>query len=113
MSSSFLVMAIHENQFEGMPAIVDCKNRSRVWPRENGTVCPFGVFPMFCSNILPNLRPVPVMSPVVSLRFPLSYRHFSWVFPNSALVLFDPRNGPLQKHHILKGKYPILARKIL
>ena len=29
------------------------------WPRENGTICPFGPFPQSKSNSLPNLRPIP------------------------------------------------------
>ena len=30
------------------------------WAREIGTICPFGVFPLFYSNFWPNLRPIHV-----------------------------------------------------
>ena len=61
-----------------------------MWLRENGTIWPF--FPLLYRNFLPNLRSILVMRPlVVSLRFPLFYRHISWLWglgtPNSPFVL--------------------------
>ena len=65
-----------------------------VWAREIGTICPFGVFPLFYSNFRPNSRPIHVARPI---------------------VLFGSENGlfKLPKHYVLKGKWPILKRKIL
>ena len=34
---------------------------------EIGTICPFGVFPLFYSNFWPNLRPIHVARPIVVL----------------------------------------------
>ena len=39
MSSSFHIMAIHENRFEGMPAIVNCRNGTRVTVHRNWLSC--------------------------------------------------------------------------
>ena len=39
MSSSFHIMAIHENRFEGMPAIVNCRNGARVTVHRNWLSC--------------------------------------------------------------------------
>ena len=39
MSSSFLVLTIHENRFEGMPAIVNCRNGARVTVHRNWLSC--------------------------------------------------------------------------
>ena len=87
-------------------------------PREDGTICPFGVFPLFYSKILPNFRSIPVMRPIaVSLRFPVFYRHFSWFWgleiPNSPFVPFRPDNGlfTLPKNYFLKGELQILKQK--
>ena len=62
------------------------------------------------SIFLPNLRPIPVIRPVVVLScLPLFYRHFSGCLgletPNSPFVLSSPENGlfRLPKQHF-KGK---------
>ena len=39
MSSSLLVLTIHENRFEGMPAIVNCRNGARVTVHRNWLSC--------------------------------------------------------------------------
>ena len=81
-----------------------------LWAREMGTICPFGVFPLFYSNFWRNLRPIHVPGPIVVLwRFPLFYRHFRWFWgfgtPNPPFVLFGPENGlfKLPKHYVVKG----------
>ena len=37
------------------------------WAREIGTICPFGVFPLFYSICGPNSRPIHVERPIVVL----------------------------------------------
>ena len=39
----------------------------RMWARELGTICPFGVFSLFNSNFWPKLRPIHVARPIVAL----------------------------------------------
>ena len=55
----------------GVSAAVLCRHDflggRGLWVRENGTICPFGVFTLFHSNFWPNLRPTPGARPVVVL----------------------------------------------
>ena len=59
-------------------------------------------FPQFYSTFWPNLGAIHVARPI------------GWFWglgtPNSRVVLFGPENGlfKLQKHYVLKGKWPIL-----
>ena len=39
-----------------------------VWARELGTICPFGVFPLFYSNFWPNLSPIHVARQIVVIH---------------------------------------------
>ena len=48
MSSSFLVLTIHENRFEGMPTIVNCRNGGRVTVHRNWLSC--GIPTLKCSS---------------------------------------------------------------
>ena len=78
---------------------------------KNGTICPFGFFPLFYSNLWPNLRSILLMRPiVVSLRFPLLYIGISAGFgvlePRTHRCLFQAQIWPCltPKTLRLKGK---------
>ena len=72
-----------------------------VWLRENGTICPFGVFPCFIVIVV-QFEPNPCVLASSQLRscwfFPCLAGIWadcgSWR-PNSPFVLFDPQSGRL------------------
>ena len=75
----------------------------------------FLVFSLCRSNFLSNLRPIPVMRPIMVLVvFPLFCRHFGclWVLPKLS-VLFDTlcALSTLQNHYVLKEKAEIWREK--
>ena len=86
--------------------------RAGVSPRENGTICPFGVLSLFYV-ILVQVETINVMNPLVFL-FPLSCRHFGcyWVLkPKITICPFWTPNGPFCSPETLRFK--VLMRKML
>ena len=67
-----------------------------LWLRENGTICPFGVFPCV-EAIFVQFEANPVMRPIMVLFvFPLFCRHFGcwWVLPQLTVCPFRHPYGP-------------------
>ena len=84
MSSIYVLQQPH------ISSLVLLSGTPTLWLREDGTICPFGVLLLFRSHFWSNLRPIPVMRPiVVSFFFPLFCRHFGcfWVLPKLTTML--------------------------
>ena len=78
----------HECYLWAMPGIWRPQN----W---NGSICPFGVLPWLFHLFEPNLRPIPVMRPVVvffcwHMWFFLAFRLFMGLEPKSTICPFQP-----------------------
>ena len=58
------------------------QQRGGVWAREIGTICPFGVFPLFYSNFWPNLSQKGLLHPPLTTfgDFPF------WASPRSKVM---------------------------
>ena len=89
-----------------------------VWAREISTICPFGVFPQFCSTFLAQFGRNPCSEAscgVVTFSLVLKAFQVFWGLgtPNSPFVLFGPENGvfELPKRYVSRGKLPLLKRK--
>ena len=87
-----------------------------LWLRENGTICPFGVFPCVEAIFCRILRPIPVMRAImVLLVFPLFCRHFGclWVLPKLTVSFSTPimALSTLQKHYVLKENAQLWREK--
>ena len=80
-----------------------------LWPREHGTICPFGICPCFLflwQGQLWSCWVVPFWQAFrLSCGFGTQFHHLSFSTPKIAL-------STVQKTYILKGKSPILTRKM-
>ena len=80
-----------------------------LWLRENGTICPFGVYPCVEAIFWPNWGQTLWWGRLWSCLFFPCFVGISAVYgscPNSPLSFSTPIK------HVLKGKCPILTRKI-
>ena len=80
------------------------------WPRENGISCPFGVLCPVYSRFWSNLRPIPVMRPiVVLLLFPCFagiFACFGLLEPKFTICPSRPPEWPF-KHYVSMRKIPL------